>query len=83
MALTMLYGSQIRGARGLLGMSQDQLAELAQVGVATVRRMEAVDGLVPGNLESAARIRNALENAGVEFIEQDERGPGVRIQKRL
>ena len=75
----MLFGSQIRGARGLLGLSQDELANLAGVGVATIRRMEAVDGLVPGNLESAVRIRNALENAGVQFIDQGEKGPGIQL----
>ena len=56
---------------------------MAGVGVATIRRMEAVDGLVPGNVESAVRIRTALENAGVEFLEQGDKGPGVQLSARL
>lgn len=80
----MLCGNQIRGARGLLGISQEQLAKLARVGVATVRRMEAVDGLVPGNVETAARVRNALEGAGIIFIDATEdSGAGVRLRKHL
>jgi transcriptional regulator with XRE-family HTH domain len=75
----MLFGSQIRAARGLLGWSQKQLSDVANVGLSTVRRMEAVDGLVSGNIESAVRVRNALENAGVEFIEQGDKGPGAQL----
>lgn len=81
--LGMLFGSQIRGARGLIGWSQDQLADHAGVGVATIRRMEAVDGVVPGNVESAMRIRGALEKAGIQFIEQGDKGPGVQLSKPL
>jgi predicted transcriptional regulator len=79
----MLFGSQIRGARALLGLSQDRLAEIAEVGVATIRRMEAVDGIVPGNIETASRIRSALENSGVEFIDQGKKGPGVILVEPL
>jgi hypothetical protein len=65
-------------------MSQHQLAKLAKVGVATIRRMEAVDGLVPGNVETASRIRDALVDAGIIFIEQDEEGgAGVRLKRPL
>ena len=79
----MLFGPQVRAARGLLGWSQMQLSHSAGVGLSTVRRMEAEKGVVSGYIDNAIRIRNALEKAGVEFIDQDERGPGVRIQKPL
>jgi transcriptional regulator with XRE-family HTH domain len=79
----MLFGAQIRAARGLLGWSQQHLAEVAEVGLSTVRRMEAVDGVVPGNIVSAMRIRSALENSGVEFIDQGKRGPGVILVEPL
>ena len=39
----MLSGRQIRAARGLLGISAKQLAELADVGWATIQRLEKVD----------------------------------------
>jgi transcriptional regulator with XRE-family HTH domain len=79
----MLFGTQIRAARGLLGWSQQQLADIAEVGLSTVRRMEAVDGIVSGNIETATRIRNALENSGVEFIDQGKKGPGVILVEPL
>jgi len=61
--------------------SQTQLSKKAGVGHSTVRRMENVEGVVSGHIESVIRIRNALEEAGVIFIEQDEEGgAGVRLK---
>jgi ribosome-binding protein aMBF1 (putative translation factor) len=79
----MLFGAQIRSARGLLGWNQKELSIFAKVGLSTVRRMEAVDGIVPGNIESAMRIKEALEKAGVRFIDQADKGPGVMLVKPL
>jgi transcriptional regulator with XRE-family HTH domain len=75
---------QIRAARALVGVSQSELAELAKVGVATVRRIEAAREQVSGNVQSLVRIQRALESKGVEFIDQDDKqGPGVRLKKPL
>jgi hypothetical protein len=79
----MLFGAQVRGARGLLCWSQRELSDFAKVGLSTVRRMEAVDGIVPGNIESAMRIKDALEKAGIRFIDQTDKGPGVMLVKPL
>ena len=40
----MLHASQIRAARALLGWSQEQLADAADIGVATIRRIEVLEG---------------------------------------
>ena len=59
---------QIRAARALLRLEQEDLARRAQVSVATVRRLEAAGQaarVVPATLE---RVRAALEAAGAEFI---------------
>ena len=70
---------QIRAARGLVGISQDELAEFAGVGVATIRRIEAARDRVSGNAQTLVRIQRALESMGIIFIDQDdEQGPGVR-----
>ena len=37
----MIMASQIRAARALLGLSQRELAVLAEIGLATVKRIEA------------------------------------------
>jgi len=70
----------MRAARALIRWSADDLAKRAQVGVATVRRAEADDGvanLLPNN---AAAIQRALEEAGVEFIPENGGGAGVRLK---
>jgi hypothetical protein len=60
-----------------------ELAKEAKVGVATVRRAELVDGEVQMTLANEAALRRALESAGVEFIDQNGGGPGVRLRKPL
>lgn len=64
---------QIRAARALLRLEQDELARRAGVSVVTIRRVEAVDGVsrvAPATLEG---VRHALESAGAEFIDHGVR----------
>ena len=78
----MLFCEQIRAARSLLGWNQSVLAQQAELGIATVRRLELLDGPARGNVETLWKIQAALENAGIEFIPGDkEKGPGVRLSK--
>jgi hypothetical protein len=51
------------------------------VGVATIRRAEVVDGEIPVTLANEAAIRRAFEGAGIEFIEDNGGGEGVRLRK--
>lgn len=75
----MVTPEQSRAARGLLDWSQQRLAGAAAVGVSTVRDFEKGRRTpIQGNL---AAIRAALEAAGVEFIEENGGGPGVRLKK--
>ena len=72
--------SQIKAARALLGLSQWELADLAAVGAATVKRIEAASE-IRGSADTFWKIEKALEAAGVEFIPADEaKGPGVRLK---
>jgi transcriptional regulator with XRE-family HTH domain len=73
---------QIKAARALLGWSQETLAVAAIVSVPTIKRLEAEDGMLGGRNETAEKIRSALEVAGVEFIDENGGGPGVRLRKR-
>lgn len=64
---------QIRAARALLRMDQEELARRANVSVVTVRRLEAPDGLskvAPGTFDE---VQRALEAAGAEFIDRGVR----------
>ena len=77
----MLTIEQLRGARGLLGWSQSKLAARADLSLPTVKRVEA--GLGPRvSDEARTKLRRALEIAGVEFIDENGGGPGVRLRKR-
>jgi predicted transcriptional regulator len=72
---------QIKAARALLGWSQDDLARVAEVSVPTVKRLEALDGLLGGRDQTAEKIVTAINSAGVEFIDENGGGPGVRLRK--
>jgi ribosome-binding protein aMBF1 (putative translation factor) len=78
----MVTGSQIRAARAILRWSAELLANRAAVGVQTVKRMEAVDGVPPGRTTTAHQVQRTLEAAGIEFINENGGGPGVRWKKR-
>ena len=73
-------GAQIRMARGYLRWSTAELAAKAGVGISTVKRAEAEDGIPPINPPNLTAIKAALEAAGIAFIEQNGGGPGVRLR---
>jgi len=76
----MIAPEQCRAARGLLDWSQQYLAEQARVGIVTVRQFEA--GAHDPRRATLDVITRAFEGAGVEFIEENGGGPGVRLRKR-
>lgn len=82
----MISSVQMRAARALLGIDQKRLAELAQVSLPTIQRMEASAGTVRGTVETLTRVVDAIEAQGVELIgnEQPSRGlgRGVRLKER-
>jgi transcriptional regulator with XRE-family HTH domain len=73
----LIVGGQLRAARALTRIGQDQLAALAEVAPATVARLESTDGPLNARAETLRRLQRALEAAGVEFIDGDK--PGVRM----
>jgi transcriptional regulator with XRE-family HTH domain len=72
--------AQCRAARGLLDWSQQELADRAGVGIVTVRQLEA--GETQSRRATLEVIKRAMETAGVEFLEENGGGPGVRLRKR-
>jgi transcriptional regulator with XRE-family HTH domain len=66
----MIKPEQIKAARALLRLEQEELARKAGVSVSTIRRLEASWGesLVAGG--TAGEVQRALEEAGVEFIHE-------------
>jgi hypothetical protein len=59
-------------------MEQAGLAERAGVSLASIKRFEAMDGLIRGRTATVDRLRTVLEAAGVEFTNGDQ--PGVRLR---
>ena len=60
-----------------LGIGVRELAVAAGVSPETVVRLEGGETLRPRTL---AAVHTALEAAGIEFIEQNGGGPGVRLR---
>jgi predicted transcriptional regulator len=73
---------QLKAARSLLAWSQEDLATAADVSIPTIKRLEAQDGPLGGRDETGMKIRSALESAGIEFIDENGGGVGVRLRKR-
>lgn len=68
---------QLKAARALLSWSQQDLAEAANVSIATVKRLESEDGELKGREGTARKLCEALQEAGIEFIGS----LGVRLRK--
>jgi transcriptional regulator with XRE-family HTH domain len=69
---------QCRAARGLLGWSQADLSAASKTATKTIADFErGAREPYPRTLED---VREALENAGIAFIDQNGGGPGVRLR---
>ena len=75
-----LTSAQIRAARALIRWSAQQLADASAVGVTTIRRAELTDSATKLTRVNDQAIRRILEEAGVEFIDENDGGPGVRLR---
>ena len=64
----MITAPQLRAARALLGIDQKTLAERAGLSVPTIRRMEASESVIRGNVDSLMKLIAALDCAGIELI---------------
>lgn len=73
--------AQVKAARALLEWSQIELAERSGVSLPTIKRVEAAKGELSGRPATVEAIQRALEAAGVEFIEENGGGAGVRLRR--
>ena len=76
-----LTSAQIRAARSLIRWSAEDLARRSSLSVATIRRAELTDNETSMTAANDLAVRRALEAAGVEFIDENGGGPGVRLRK--
>ena len=69
---------QCRAARALLDLTQPDLASRAGLGLSTIVDFERARRLVSDAAIGA--ICKALESAGIEFIDENGGGAGVRLR---
>ena len=75
-----ITGSQIRSARAALRWTTEELAQRGGLTSRTVKRFEQIDGVPPSRSGTLARLQEALEAAGIEFIGTPDDGPGIRVR---
>ncbi len=76
----MVHSEHLRAARALLGWRQEDLSKASGIGLATIQRIEKGSGPLRANVSTAVKIQEALERAGVRFLERDQNGGiGVRL----
>lgn len=74
-----LLPEQCRAGRAILGLSQMELCELA--GISHKPLVDFEGGKTKPYASTIEKIRQALESAGVVFVDANGHGPGVRIRK--
>src|ERR1700682_2039423 len=83
----MITANQLRAARALLNIDQRQTADLADLSVPAIQRMEASDGVVRGTVDSLLELGLAREHAGIELINpgvaSSAGGRGVRLREHV
>ena len=76
-----LSSELIRAARALLRWEQRDLSEASAISLPTIKRLESQPGILAAHMSTIIALREAIEAAGVEFIEENGGGPGVRLLK--
>jgi DNA-binding XRE family transcriptional regulator len=72
--------AQCRAARALLDITQTELADAAKLGLSTVVDFEKERRQVSSL--ATETLRDAFTKLGIEFIEENGGGLGVRLRKR-
>ena len=76
----MITSEQIRAARAYLRISVVEASKLSGVGVATIKRLEAQDGVPSVHARTLELLESAFNELGIEFIGSPNNGAGVRFK---
>jgi transcriptional regulator with XRE-family HTH domain len=74
-----LTPAQCRAARGLLDLTQSELADGARLGLSTIVDFERSRRQISDDAIGA--IRRALEKFGIDFIDENGGGVGLRLRR--
>ena len=78
----MISSRQIKAARYLLEWTAQDLSIRSEVSVVTVRRYELAHGIPDGRVGPLMKIKQTLEEAGIEFLGDPVKSPGVRLHPK-
>lgn len=76
-----LTSPQIRAARALIRWSAEDLSRQSSVSLRTIRRAELTERDTTLTATNDLAVRRALEAAGVEFLDENGGGLGLRLRK--
>ena len=77
----MISAAQCRAARALLKWSQQDLARESEISDVTIRHFEI--GKTEPQKGTLVVLRQTLEAAGIEFIDENGGGPGLRLRDKV
>lgn len=77
----MITSEQLRSARAMVRWTQQKLADAVDISLATLKRLEGGSGPLKTSAVNMHNLQSALEAAGIEFIDENGGGPGVRLRK--
>jgi hypothetical protein len=77
-----LTSELVRAARALLRWEQRDLEAASSVSLPTIKRLESKPGIMIAHTSTLMALKKAFEVAGVEFIDENGGGPGVRLKKK-
>jgi transcriptional regulator with XRE-family HTH domain len=76
--MALATGNQLKAARALAGVNQQQVADSAGLNVNTIRNMEARGAeLITSSVVTVRNVQLVLEALGIEFLNHAR--PGVRL----
>ena len=78
----MISSKQIKAARSLLGWKGKDLADKSGVGITTLRRYEAQEGIPNANKFVINAIKACLEEEGIGFSGDPVKSPGVSLNQK-
>lgn len=80
--MAILTSEIVRAARALLRWEQRNLADASSISLPTIKRLESKPGALEAHTSTVAALTRAFEKAGIEFIDENGGGPGLRLRKR-
>ena len=78
----MISSKQIKAARALLGWKGQDLTDKSGVGITTLRRYEAQEGITNANKFVIKAIKGCLEEEGIVFSGDPVKSPGVSLNQK-